>query len=91
MFTWLRGGEDMSEYVTREEWEADKRRKVSGYVAMDVLWEIKGECERSIERQLALLDEADATKRRALIAEEIKAQHRQLERAYRLLHMKGAD
>jgi hypothetical protein len=72
----------------REEFDADARRLEGGTIYQDVVWELKGEAERSLRRLLDLMMAAKPDQQK-VIAEEIEAQQRNMDRIHRLLHFKA--
>lgn len=72
----------------RNEYEADQRRLEGGTIYTDIVWEIKGEAERSLRRLLGLMIASKDKGQQETLAEEIQAQQRNMERVNRLLHFK---
>ncbi len=82
-------GRGKNRFVNREEYEADRRRLEGGSIYQEIVWEIRGEAERSLSRLLDLMLSLDDAEDQHAVAEEIKAQQRQLERVHRLLNFKA--
>lgn len=84
----LLAGAVLGRGADRDEYDADRRRLVGGTIWTDIVWEIKGEEERSVTRLTELLAGAADDAQRQKLAEELQARFRQQERLGRLLRFK---
>jgi len=74
--------------LSREEFDADARRKEGGTIYQDIVWEIKGEEERALRGLLDLMIALKDTAHKERVSDVIMAQHRNIERLNRLLRFK---